>query len=138
MHPDWERQWILVCLGVLSVSTVIMGAAVAAIDLPSFVRSVEDSRSLLLALLKLGLFLGSGVCYLTVGMRARLAMFATDYDLAKQGLDRRRAVENTFRIMLLQLYLLAWVAMITALDTVLLEMLTAWLAAAENSQPMQK
>ena len=121
------------CLGVLSVSTVIMGAAVAAIDLPTFVRGVDDPRTLLLALLKLGLFLGSGVCYLTVGMKARLAMFASDFDLAKQGLDRRRAVENAFRIMLLQLYLLAWVGMITALDSVLLEMLRDWSSPAENS-----
>ena len=33
MHEHWERQWILVCLGIVSIATIAIGVAVASLDL---------------------------------------------------------------------------------------------------------
>ena len=106
MHEHWERQWILVCLGVVSIATVALAAAFASADLLSPADTEQDTKDVRLAAIKFILLFVEAVAYLLLVARARSAMFSTDDQLANLGTDRRRAVRRVYDILFWQLYFL--------------------------------
>ena len=106
MNEHWERQWIIVCLGVVSIATIAMAAAVASVDLLNLPGNPEGDRGLLYAGVKLLLLFVEAATYLILVARARSAIFSPDTVLADLGIDRRRAVAGVYDFLFWQLYFL--------------------------------
>lgn len=106
MHEHWERQWILVCLGVVSIATIALGAAFASADVVKLAETQQDNAGARLAAFKFILLFVEAATYLLLVARARAAMFSTDDELTNLGADRRRAVRRVYDILFWQLYFL--------------------------------
>ena len=106
LNWDWERQWVLVCLGVVSIATVAMAAVLAVIDVADFAYDFNDEADLLAKFAKALVLQGAGFCYVAVIIRAAPAMFSTDMELAQSGLSRREAVARVYRLVFLEIILL--------------------------------
>ena len=64
MNQDWERQWILVCLGVVSLATIALAAGLAVVDVDDFDYVANDPADLLAKFIRILVLLGAGFCYL--------------------------------------------------------------------------
>ena len=106
MDQHWERQWILVCLGVVSIGTVALGVAFASADLVNVAERQAGSSDATLVAIKFVLLFVEAATYLLLVARARSAMFSTDDQLENLVTDRRRAVRGVYDILFWQLYFL--------------------------------
>ena len=108
LDPDWERQWILVCLGFVSLATLALAAALAVVDLADFAYRAQDQRDLLQKFARMMILTAAGFCYLAVVIRAGPAIFNTDYELARERLTRRTAVARVYRLVFFEILLLSF------------------------------
>ena len=114
---DWDKQWVLVCLGVVSIATVGIGATLSVIDFAGFgVDSNDDFGQKLLYGFRAMSLTGAGVAYFAVVLLAERAMFRTDYELAKRGENRRLVVQKVYSSLTLQFILIGILMLLTVMD----------------------
>ena len=116
MHEHWERQWIIVCLGVISIATVALAAAFASAGLVNLAVKQQDTPDGYVTAVKFVLLFIEAATYLLLVARAKSAMFNTDAQLIASGSDRRRAVQRVYDILFWQLYFLVLLVAIVAVE----------------------
>ena len=116
LHEHWERQWIIVCLGVISIATVALAAAFASAGLVNLAVKQQDTPDGYVTAVKFVLLFIEAATYLLLVARAKSAMFNTDAQLIASGSDRRRAVQRVYDILFWQLYFLVLLVAIVAVE----------------------
>lgn len=104
MHPDWDRQWITICLGVLTIASAAVGAALFSAGLVDVTTSAVNPTALVSLYSRLIVSLFVTAIYLTMVRHAETAIFATDFELARYGTNRRRSVQHIYQGLFLVLF----------------------------------
>lgn len=97
MNPDWDRQWITICIGIVTIATAAVGVALFSARLadPAVSATSPEALILLCCRLIIGLFVAS--IYLTMIRRAEATIFATDFELARAGTNRRESARHIYQ-----------------------------------------
>lgn len=114
MDFDQDKLWVTVCLGIVTISSAAVGAAFFSAGLADLTVENIDATSLAWLLWKfIGAILVVAIHW-NMLRRAETAMFATDFDLAKTGTNRREAVRQIFNGLF---FVLFGLLLIVALNT---------------------
>ncbi len=116
MDFDQDKLWVTVCLGIVTISSAAVGAAFFSAGLVDFTVAEIDATSLAWLSWKfIGAILVAAIHW-NMLRRADTAMFATDFDLAKMGTNRRQAVRQIFNGLFFVLFGLLWLVALNVVE----------------------
>ena len=96
MDPQWERHWCTICLGIITLTSALVGAAFFSADLGDLtIRSGNIYESIGLAY-RVTVMVSIVAVYVTMIERAMDAIFMTRFELAAKRTTRREAVRNVY------------------------------------------
>ena len=96
MDFDWDKLWVIVCLGIVTIASASVGAAFFSASLADLSTPAVGIASLVWLWCRLIGVLFVVAIYLTLIGRAEVAMFATEIELARIGLNRRQATKYVY------------------------------------------
>ena len=97
MNPDWERQWITICIGIVTIATAAVGVALSSARLADLAVSATSPEALIWLYCRFITSLFVALIYLTLIRNAEAAIFATDFELARVGTNRREATRQIYQ-----------------------------------------
>ena len=96
-HPNWERHWSAISLGIVTVATAAIGAAFFAIDLTEVVTSLITYFLVVIAI----------SVYLWVLILGGRSIFSTSDEAILLGMSKRQLAQALYRWFFLELFVLA-------------------------------
>ena len=115
MDFDRDKLWVTICLGIVTISSAAVGVAFFSAGLADLTITEIDGTSLAWLVWKFAGVLMVVAVYWHMLRRAEIAMFVTDFDLAKMGTNRREAVRHIFNGLF---FVLFGLLLIVALNTI--------------------
>ena len=94
---EWERHWNTVCLGIITVASAAVGAALFTADLAEFGTSYPAWGLIALAML----------AYLNVLITGGRAIFSTPEELEEQGNSKRELARTLYSWFITELFAIA-------------------------------
>ena len=96
MDPQWDRHWCTICLGIITLTSALVGAAFFSADLADLSARSGNVFQLMWALYRLIIIVMIIAVYVTMIERAMDAIFSTGFELAVRRTTRREAVRNVY------------------------------------------